>query len=428
MKGCLSLVGSTLTALSLGLMLLTPSGARADTTYKIQRVVQLGDTVAGLELLREGGSGHGGGFALGTLNDSGQLLFITWLKNPYSTTVLFLYDGGQIIPIVVAGGDAPEGTWDTAPLSTVSATSMNQHGNVAFTGVETIGGKTSAGTFRWEYPAQKITPVALKGMTVDNITFLNSDGGVTPIINNNDEIAFTVQIKNGALLHDGVVFLGRDGQMQWIARPDQVLPSGETIRDAYLADLNDMGAVAFFTVFPPSQGGVSNGYLWEKGTVTTLALAKQEIPEVGTIASVGSAYLNNQNHEVLVTLSLKGNPNNYGLYRFANGALTPLVVPGQDMPDGQKLVTIRSISSANKAGQRAFMSLLANKTLSAYLLDAAGSVSLILKTGAITDLGTITKIGDPSQGICLNSKGQVALAVAIDKAQESLVLLTPTAP
>ena len=28
----------------------------------------------------------------------------------------------------------------------------------------------------------------------------------------------------------------------------------------------------------------------------------------------------------------------------------------------------------------------------------------------------------------LNSKGQVALAVAIDKAQESLVLLTPTAP
>ena len=59
------------------------------------------------------------------------------------------------------------------------------------------------------------------------------------------------------------------------------------------------------------------------------------------------------------------------------------------------------------------------------------TVSLILKTGMPTNLGTIKGIGTDSLGV--NSKGQVAMVVSYDQgqagtSQPTLVLLNPTGP
>jgi hypothetical protein len=63
-------------------------------------------------------------------------------------------------------------------------------------------------------------------------------------------------------------------------------------------------------------------------------------------------------------------------------------------------------------------------------VDGKGKVSLLLKSGTITDLGKITRIGNfqgsqPSS-IAINSHGQIALTVRIDQGKDTLILLTPT--
>jgi hypothetical protein len=94
------------------------------------------------------------------------------------------------------------------------------------------------------------------------------------------------------------------------------------------------------------------------------------------------------------------------------------------------------VSAPNSLGEHAFMATLADGSTAAYRMDAEGKLSLILKSGATTELGQVTRIGKTSfatglarggWGIGLNSKGQVALPVQINGGPETIVLLTPVA-
>ena len=73
----------------------------------------------------------------------------------------------------------------------------------------------------------------------------------------------------------------------------------------------------------------------------------------------------------------------------------------------------------------------------AYLMEADGQLSLVLKSGTSTSLGQITRVGSASNtgrgaadsiGLGLNSKGQVALTVRTADKRVTLILLTPTVP
>jgi hypothetical protein len=65
----------------------------------------------------------------------------------------------------------------------------------------------------------------------------------------------------------------------------------------------------------------------------------------------------------------------------------------------------------------------------AYRLDQDGTLSLILKSGAVTDLGTIAEIGGLWFGVGLNTKGQVALPVRMaGETRYQVILLTPVEP
>ena len=141
--------------------------AGADTLYKIQPIVKLGDTVADVTIRAAGD------LEMGTLNDAGQIVFITENGNLSGSEMLIQYADGKFIPIVVGDRDAPGGKW-AGGSGIPGPVSMNQQGNIAFGANATIGGITDYGTFRWDYKTQKVTPVALRGMTaVNNLTFVN---------------------------------------------------------------------------------------------------------------------------------------------------------------------------------------------------------------------------------------------------------------
>lgn len=400
----------------IGLALLAPGLAWAQTGYRIQPIAKLGDTAGDTVIKRAGGD-----FEIGTLNDSGQLVFVT--ENQAGGEMLVQYADGKLTPIVVSGKEAPGGTW--ARGGVYSPASMNQNGNIAFAADIKIANKTSTGTFLWDLKTQKLTAVALKGMPAVNNLTLADGGSYGAVINDSGDVAFPAPVNNAAgQAKNGVFFLGRDGHLVPVALPDQELPDGRRVVAAVSRSLNEAGAVALQV---RRDGDLrDSAYLWEKGTLTPLVGIGMDAPGGGKFTDVLGVWVNNQNRNVLVYAQVGSSG---GPYLFEDGKLRLVAVPGQEMPGGGKLKSIAGpglISFPNEAGQHAFYATLEDNTTAAYQMDADGRLSLILKSSTQTELGTITRVG--GSGLGLNSRGQVALTVRIEGGVDTIVLLTPAAP
>jgi hypothetical protein len=438
-------VGPALTTLTIALTLLTPGAARAaaPTSYTIQPIVHLGDTTGGVNILAGGGD-----FEIGALNDSGQLVFITEHGKPQGSEMLLQYADGKIHPIVVANRAAPGGQWEGG-VEVAGPVSMNQRGDVVFVAKVSVGGQTSWGTFRWDFQAQKVTAVAVKGMpATGDLTFTGAAGSYVPAINNSGEIAFPAIVMSrtpGGASGNALFFLGRDGQLQPVLLPGQELPGGGKLQNNSFrfpeASLADDGRVAFLA--HPQGGPLNNAYVWELGTISPVLVSGAALPGGGTIGAVSRVLVNSKNRSVLVAADVAGASSGPGLYLVADGQLTPVAVPGQPMPEGSKLrslgdvsktglgqTIVLGVSAANAVGQYAFVATLEDGGTAAYRIEADGALSLILKSGAVTDLGKITRVGAGARGtgIAINSQGQVAVPVTIDTGPEAIALLTPVPP
>jgi hypothetical protein len=416
--------------LAVGLTLLGHPATWADTHYTIQRIVTSGDTVGDLRI--------GTGLAPGTLNDKGWLAFIAPIAG--RGEALIQYADGKLMPLVLGGQDAPGGRWAKS-VDLLIPISMNQRGNVAFAATVTIGDKTTWGTFTWDSQARTFAPVALVGMpAVNDLTFVPGSQPTAPVINNQDEVAFLAFVNDAAgQAQRAVFFLGPDRKLAPVALPDQELPGGGTLAHLGGPTLNDAGTVTLRVRRHGDPASAYGGYVWEKGTITAVAAVGAAAPGGATIVNVSALRVNNQNRTVLVAARLSTSRDRAGLYRFADGQLAPVVVPGQEMPGGGKLRSVveqsglsgigavGNISLANELGQYVFLADLEGGGRAAYRVDPDGQLTLILKSGATTELGQITGIRQ-ELGVALNSQGQVALTVRIDGGPETIVLLTPTAP
>jgi hypothetical protein len=428
----LRLARTILTLLALALLL--PGAARAQTTYKIQPILKVGDTVGGFSIAT------GYQFYVGPLNDLGQLALGAGTTTGSKPELLLQYADGQLTTIGGPGLVAPGGSFP-ADVTFDWPFGMNQLGNLVFVGTHKSG-SNPFGTFLWDNPAKKLTAVALTGMpAVNNLTF-QTGGDFSPAINNFGDIVFPAKVLNTAGKPAlGLFFLGRDGKLLPIVLPDQQLPGGQTLANApsgMLPSINDAGTVAFLAVSKGSS--VASAYLWEQGSLSPLATLGMDAPGGGQFKAIAGAWVNNPSRSVLLAASLKGASGPFGLYRFAGGTITPLVVPGQEMPGGGQYKELFSgsmsyygVSGANDAGQHAFEAVLADGSQGAYQVDADGKLSLILKSGANTELGPFTGFGragssSNSTGISLNNRGQVALAVKIAGGPDTVVLLTPAGP
>lgn len=402
----------------LSLPLLAPGVARAQTPYKLQKIARLGE-MAGDTLLPSRG---GYAFYPGALNDSGQLLF--HVGND-TTDLLFQYADGKFTLIAAPEREGPLGKW---PKQFVvwRHLSMSQSGNVVFVGATP---RTVLGTFLWDATSRTLTAVALKDMPATGDLTFATPGGGSPKINNPGDIVLIGSVKGPTTPAGfGIFFLGRDHTLQPVLLTGQELPGGgkaasvETPRPS----ITDSGAVAFLA---RRQGeGFHSAYLWEQGTLTPLLLAGTDVPGVGKIVDVSIVVANNKNRDVLVSARVSGS-NLEGIYRVSEGKILPVAVLGQEMPGGGKLkrtAGTAQASHASQAGEHAFWATLEDGSTAAYGVDGEGKLSLLLKSGTPTELGTITKITE--EAAVVNSRGQVALEVQIDNGPATLVLLTPAAP
>jgi hypothetical protein len=260
------------------------------------------------------------------------------------------------------------------------------------------------------------------------------------VINNHEDIVLVAPVPaaSGAL-RDGIFFLGRDGQLQPVAVPDAELAGGRPVLRATLPSLNDAGEVAF--VAHPRGEAVNSLHQWEQGAAVELPVDLGAVVGRRHFLGFSGVWLNNRNRNVLLAAHFHdlGGPSN-ALFLFSGGQLIPVAFPGQEMPGGGKFQSVlpllgpydegfaSGVSAANDQGQHAFLARLQSGATAAYLMDADGRLSLLLKSGTTTPLGQITQVGQGdgrSQGIGLNNHGQAALTVRLARVGDMVVLLTP---
>jgi hypothetical protein len=431
---------STLTAAAVAIgalsLVATAGPARSDAlaAYQIQSLVNAGDEVGSVQV---------GPFELHVqgLNDQGQVLFMGVKGGSF---FLAEQSGGGLVPIALPGQKGPSGKWP-GEIGFVVPMKMNQRGSVAFDLVNLNASDAEVGMFRWDADSQQLTPLGLPGTpATDGLTFAptgSPPSGLFPgtAINNRNEVAFghNVTDAGGKAVGQGVFLMGQDGMLRAVALPAQVLPDGGAVHAAFCWSLNDAGAIGFTAQLDPSEAILP--YLWENGAITAINL---NIAGGGQIAGKNDAvYVNNHDDSALVAAK-QGLLGPFGLYRWRAGApgaaalLSPVLQAGQALPGGG---TFRDLDmgdafviTANDAGQYAFDATLTEggiKRHGAYLLNPDGTLSLILKEGMTTALGTVTHLGTGQlNGVGLNRQGQVALSVQMDNGVPEIVLLTPSTP
>jgi hypothetical protein len=437
-----------------------PVPSKAD--YSIRPLVKLGDTVGGV--VSRSSRGY---FEVGTLNDNGQLIFVT--ANAAGGEALLQYTDGGFQVIAAGGGDGPNGKW-RQDLTILSPVSMNQVGNAIFAATLPTGNRADLGTFKWDSQKKQILTVAVPGAEALPGQKFTQGGGSTSVISNREDIALVGSVDSPVddifqqrVFLDGVLWVGADGKLQRIALPGDRLeepPGGRIALYAGYPSVSDDGRVALLiaqrrppaaaslgasTQSIPSSGEVRvdyvpSGYLWENGRLTLMAEPGMQAPGGGSISYVRGVRVNNQNRDAVVIARLNDPDSGpEAIYRFTGSQLVPVVVPGKDMPGGGKFRGIQpyGFSAANSRGQYAFLATLEDGTQAAYLMDAEGHLSLLLKSGetAAIQIGEthvstrITSVGPGSEnslGVSLNGRGQVALTISVAGGPHMLVLLTPS--
>lgn len=396
--------------------------------YTAQAVVKRGDKIGAST------SKDQAGFEVDALSDNGQLLFVAYRSD---SETLWQYANGTFTPIVIPNTKAPtaNGRWPHGDI--FSPTSMNQNGDAVFTMWNGDSGG-STGVFQWNAAAQTTTAVALPNQpAVNDLTFTNGYV-VRPAINNKGEIAFPAEVRNAArkVLGTGIFFRGLDGSIRPVALPGSAGPDGVPLDFISYPSINDAGRVSFLA---QRYGQArASAFLWDGSQITPIALVGQDVPG-GKIVQVSQSWVNNRNGDVLVEVILNHlDRGPEALYRWSNGQLTPAAAPGMAMPGGGAFSSLQydlSVSFPNEAGQHAFNCFFADGNVTrtgAFLLDADGTLSPIVKSGEVNELGTIARVGDPAEdqdgggfGIAVNGKGQVALILKPVGAPQALSLLTP---
>jgi hypothetical protein len=271
-----------------------------------------------------------------------------------------------------------------------------------------------------------------------------------PGLNDQGEVVFPAEVADatGKRLGIGTFYRGLDGSLQAVALPHPLGSGGPHLDNAFFATINNSGRVAL-----RGRGYGQNrpsAYVWEKGTLTPLVQAGSETPEGARIVEVAGAWVNNQNRNVLVEVLLNREEiGAHALYLRTEEKLIPVAIPGQPMPGGGQFASMQhyqhrrgdaadafGVSYPNALGQHAFYCLIREEgrtKTAAYRMGTDGSLSLITKTGAATEVGQVTRVGDLNQlgwgyGIALNSKGQVAMGLQVAGSTRPVLTLWSPAP
>jgi hypothetical protein len=444
-RRCPGWLARSLSIITTGALLLVPLALRAETHYRIQPIVQLGEPIGDAGIVPSNLLWVGG------LNDEGQILFsVGDMSGGQLGHALIFFADNQYIPVMAHGQAAPTayGVWPQTAWSD-RPKSPNRLGNVAFVASSEVNSATryELSIYLWDYAARAVSRVVERDTPAGSELVIHSphlDFRGAPAINNFNEIAFQGQARDPAgKSTTGIFLLGRDRKVIPVALRSRPLPNGLLLGEPGFPAINDAGMVTFTGLREDRRTGAAfvSCYVWEKGEVRVVAEAGQDSPNGVKLAHALETRLNNKNRNVLLTASSK--QNNQGdadsLYLWSEGQLIPVLQPGQRLPGGGqfRLVQNLGVSEGNELGQHAILLGLVedgvNRT-GLYLMEPDGKLSLILKSHTTSELGEIQAVGQSTLGgfnylhVGLNNKGQFVTNLRYGDRKNAIVLLTPVTP
>ena len=307
---------------------------------------------------------------LGTsVNNAGQIAFSCLTTNALSSGV-FLFANGQITTVAVAGQAAPEG--GTFRAGAEGGGTINASGQILF-----VGAPVQRGSALYLFQTNQISRVIGQGdaiprqplfvfptatgigggdrVLISDSTFpggagayigspghgtasgrsilalhvgepIGADGVVTSLFG--FSMNHAGQVAAGTLSSDalGTLLLSQGGSITVVAdsSPSSPIdPSGGT------PGINDKGDIAF-QAFQPSTG-TSGVFLNSNGTTSLLLSSSTPLPGGGTAINISNMVLNNQEQLAFMSQPFPGPA---GIFTAANGVVTTLATDGAPAPGG----------------------------------------------------------------------------------------------
>jgi hypothetical protein len=379
--------------------------------------------------------------------------------------VFLVSKGGTITQLMRAGEPAPGGdTFDVLELGIVH---LNDEGDLSFAftlsplDLNPVG--ANSGVYRYSHVTKILAPVMIPYVTPAPSGGTFAGAFFDTSMNNHGDIVFSGLVPDSGPsppdtngLGMGVFKADKGGHITRVAGPGDRAPGGGTFDLAGGGEggsINDGGDVAFTAhvqgqdcggTFCP--GGV---YLKEAGTGQVLPIARQGDPEPGggNFRSASEPFLNNLG-EVVFLADVTPPPNFgevVGYFLYSNGAITSVVRPGDAMPGGGRVLSLRIQTPnhyLNNHGDVAFSATLDTDDNGDRAPDSGlyvlshGSIHVVARTGTVLPgVGTIANLAPPvaspssflanSSSGMMNDRGQVFFQATLEDGRGVLLLATP---
>jgi hypothetical protein len=280
-------------------------------------------------------------FGYPTLNDSGDVSFMAFLRGGSQPRAIFLASGdtdtvlvrpGDTAPDTGDGGDIPDGTY-TGNVADFNLPVLNDSGGVAFSS-EVTGGSVAGGVFVDSGGAE--AAFALAGDPAPGIPGGKYSLFGTPSQNDAGSVAFTADVTDGAVASGLFRDSGATGAAVALVGESAPDTGGGTYTEFGYPVVNDLGYVVFLANV--AGGSASGGIFLDTGaSERAVAVEGGTAPETGggTYASVTSFGALDAAGRVAFSATLTGGTIGAGVFLFdpASGQTSAVTLEGQIAPD-----------------------------------------------------------------------------------------------
>ena len=263
------------------------------------------------------------------VNARGQVAFYAKMRRAKQGEGIFLAAGSGVTKIAAIGDPVPGGG-RLSEFARHPVPSLNAAGKVAF-GAGVTGGTATDGVFLASNGALKV--IALTGAAapgVPNGTFLDFD---TPVLNDNDEIAFVASVRRGRETIQAL-YLHRGGKLVKLVASGEPSPKGGTFEGFGVPAMNQKGVIGFAATI--ERGPVLGG-IFVAGTrdLTLLVGAGQTVADGGMLVRFSERLAIDDDDNVAFGAHLNVNGSEGEAVFVANvSGLTRVVAVGDAAPGG----------------------------------------------------------------------------------------------
>jgi hypothetical protein len=454
-----------LAAIAILLLSATPAGAiRLDPgAYTLHPLAFIGDAAPG-------GGTFNFDFEPSVINAQGEVAFTADVST--GGEGVFTAKNGHLTQITRSGLPGPGGVTMGA-AGELGRLGLSDGGDVAIAFIlessdSTLPPGLPGGVFRFSHSTNALSAVAVPGTPAPGGgTFAGSYYNVG--MNNRGDIVFPGLATGSAIGSPGIppnysgmslaLFeQGKDGTLTRVAGPGDAAPGGHVFDDAWNGSINNRGDIAFsgHVVGDPCVILVANPfgcgdslYLRDSATGAIRSIAHQGDPAPGGgtfVVAFGGLVNDSRQVAFLGGLGSAATFTPDGVYRYANGVLSAVAVPGDSMPGGGELASASGgvpAEGINNRGDISFAAALNTDTTGDGLNDTGvyvashGAIRLVARSGTvIPGVGTISQLGQfvnppmnnpPAFGTggMLNDRGQVLFNATLTDGTGVLLVATP---